>query len=195
MGFGFCKWMDCKLIVSTKLTNVHRQSSNIFLFLWFGFATHIPSLFIKMLPLFLPEFGIQDGWKNSIPNVRGKLKAPVVIEADLHYLVVCNIKKKDGSSKCTLANMQWQIFHPKNFMFDPSTNAYSLICTLQTASQCQLWKRDKNNERDLIEVPYYTIFTLPKFFEKSVSLACELWRSASFDVTKGTNTLLIPLQG
>lgn len=45
-GFGFCKWMDCKLIVSTKLANVHRQSSNIFLFSWFGLATHIPCLFM-----------------------------------------------------------------------------------------------------------------------------------------------------
>lgn len=47
VGFGFCKWMDCKLIVSTKLANVHRQSSNIFLFSWFGLATHVPCLFMK----------------------------------------------------------------------------------------------------------------------------------------------------
>lgn len=171
MGFGFCKWMDCKLIVSTKLTNVHRQSSNIFLFLWFGFATHIPCLFMKMLPLFLPEFGIQDCWKNSIPNVRGKLKAPVVIEADLHYLVVCNIKKKDGGSKCTLANMQWQIFHSKNVMFNPSTDAYSLtcrLCRLQVNAICE--KETKTIREISWKVPYYAILTLPKLSKNSICL-------------------------
>lgn len=43
----FCKWMDCKLIVNTKLTNVHGQSSSIFIFLWFLLVPHIPTLLKK----------------------------------------------------------------------------------------------------------------------------------------------------
>ena len=61
------------------------------------------------MPLFLPEFGIQDGWKNSIQNVHGKLKAPVV-DAGSYYLTVYNIKglvaKILFSLKSTVANMQ-----------------------------------------------------------------------------------------
>lgn len=52
------------------------------------------------MPLFLPKFGIQDGWKNGIQNIQGKLKAPVVIEAGSYYLVVYDIKKKDGGHAC-----------------------------------------------------------------------------------------------
>ena len=107
-AFGFCKWMDCKLIVSTKLTNVHRQSSNIFTFLWFGLATHIPSLFRKMWLYSCQNFRIQDDWKNSIQNIQGKLKAPVVIEAGSHYLSCLSYKNKEAkllfTSKCTVAN-------------------------------------------------------------------------------------------
>lgn len=79
-GLGFCKWMDCKLIVSTKLTNVHRQSSSTFLFPLISVCcSHSQS---DNVSLFLPEFGIQDCWKNGVPNVQGMLRAPVVIDGD-----------------------------------------------------------------------------------------------------------------
>lgn len=129
-GLGFCKWMDCKLIVSTKLTNVHRQSSSISLFLWFRFATHIPSLFIKKrenVSLFLPEFGIQDCWKNGIPNVRGMLRAPVVIGRTL--------KKKDVQSA-----------HPKKTKCTKK-NMCAITCRLGSLQDSVIWEKHKNNER------------------------------------------------
>lgn len=132
-GLGFCKWMDCKLIVSTKLTNVHRQSSSISLFLWFRFATHIPSLFIKKrenASLFLPEFGIQDCWKNGIPNVRGMLRAPVVIGRLSLSCCLEHYKKKDVRSA-----------HPKK------KNMCAITCRLGSLQASVIWEKDKNDER------------------------------------------------
>lgn len=54
-GFGFCKWMDCKLIVSTKLTNVHRQSSHICLFflIW---VSYLHSLSVHEMCLYSCQY-------------------------------------------------------------------------------------------------------------------------------------------
>lgn len=102
--WAFCKWMDSKLIVSTKLTNVHRQSSSIFLFLWFGFAPHMASLFTKkkrksvfiLARIWDPRL-LEERYLNCVGNVESSSCYTGTVASSL----LLGTFNKDGCSKCS----------------------------------------------------------------------------------------------
>lgn len=101
----------------------------------FGLLLTFPVCSLKKrenVSLFLPEFGIQDCWKNGIPNVRGMLRAPVVIGRLSLSCCLEHYKKKDVQS----------VHQKKKKMYKNKYVRYNMQ-TWQPASQCHLGERQK----------------------------------------------------